>query len=310
MIANFKELYAAYGKVFALVITMILGVLLPQFHVLSFLVRYLLMVMLFLAFLDLKIEFSTFRQGVWRVLVGNLAVAFASYGMLSFFDHDLALTAFLTGIAPTATASPVLVSLVGGQVPFVVAAVLLTNIAIALVIPLVLPGLVGADFQISVWQVLQPVLLVMFIPLLLAWLAGLLPKMAQTLLRKGKRYNFLVWLFNLLIISANASQFVRNEHSGSLLPLFQTALLALVICLVNFVLGALIAKPAYRQESSQALGQKNITFVIWIALTFINPMAAMGPTFYILYHNLYNSWQIYRFEKRNKEILWTKPILE
>lgn len=301
--SQFKELYIAYGKVFALIATMTLGVLLPQLHALSFLVRYLLMIMLFLAFLDLQIDFKTFRQGAWRVLLANLAIAFLTYGILSFFDHDLALTGFLTGIAPTATASPVLVSFVGGQVPFVIAAVLLTNVVVALIIPFILPGLVGADLQISVWQVLQPVLLVMFIPLILARLAGQLPQKARAFLRQGKRFNFSVWLFNLLIISANASQFVRNEHSGSLLPLFQIALMALIVCIFNFAIGALIAKPGYRQESSQALGQKNITFVIWIALTFINPMAAMGPTFYILYHNLYNSWQIYRFEKRSKEIL-------
>ena len=102
MIANLKELYAAYGKVFALIIAMTLGVLLPQLHVLSFLVSYLLMVMLFLAFLDLQIQFKTFRQGIWRVLLANLTVVFVSYGILSFFNHDLALTAFLTGIAPTA----------------------------------------------------------------------------------------------------------------------------------------------------------------------------------------------------------------
>jgi len=43
------------------------------------------------------------------------------------------------------------------------------------------------------------------------------------------------------------------------------------------------------QEASQALGQKNLAFVIWISLTFINPLVAMGPTFYILYHHPYNS---------------------
>jgi BASS family bile acid:Na+ symporter len=296
----FRHFLGAYGKVLALIATMILGVLLPQLHVLSFLVRYLLMIMLFLSFLDLQIQFSTFRQGVWRVLLANLVVAFASYGILWFFDHNLALTAFLTGIAPTATASPVLVSLVGGQVPFMVASVLLTNIAVALVVPLVLPGLVGADLQISTWQVLQPVLLVMFIPLIFARLVDQLPAPAQAVFRRAKRYNFLVWLLNLLIISANASDFVRSQNAGSLLPLFQIALVSLLLCILNFALGALIAKTGFRQESSQALGQKNITFVIWIALTFINPMAAMGPTFYIIYHNLYNSWQIYRFEKNNQ----------
>lgn len=297
---QFRKFYNAYGKVFALIVTMILGILLPQFHVFSFLVRYLLMIMLFLSFLDLQIQLSTFRQGVWRILVANLMVAFLAYVLFSLFEHDLALTAFLTGIAPTATASPVLISFVGGQVPFVVASVLLTNIAVALVVPFVLPGLVGAEVQISTWQVLQPVLLVMFVPLILARLVGKLPARVQSIVRRAKPYNFLAWLFNLLIISANASAFVRSQNSGSFRPLIQIALVSLAICILNFTVGAIIAKPGYRQESSQALGQKNITFVIWVALTFINPMAAMGPTFYILYHNLYNSWQIYRFEQQTR----------
>jgi BASS family bile acid:Na+ symporter len=84
---------------------------------------------------------------------------------------------------------------------------------------------------------------------------------------------------------------------ASLLPI---ALVALVICIINFSLGALIGGRQHWQEASQALGQKNNSFVIWVALTFINPLIAMGPTFYVLYHNLYNSFQIYLFEKRNK----------
>jgi BASS family bile acid:Na+ symporter len=40
--------------------------------------------------------------------------------------------------------------------------------------------------------------------------------------------------------------------------------------------------------------------VVWIALAFINPVVALGPTFYIIYHNIYNSWQIIHLEKREK----------
>jgi len=279
---------------------MICGVLLPQLHLLSFLVRYLLMTMLFLSFLDLQIQPGAFRQGVWRVLAANLTVAFLAYALLSFFDHSLALTGFLTGIAPTATASPVLVGFVGGQVPFMLASVLLTNIAAALVIPLVLPELLGTGLPISTWQVFQPVLVVMFVPLVLARLVKRFPVRVQDVFRSAKRYNFAVWLLNLLIISANASDSVRHQQAGSLVTLGQIAALSLLICLLNFALGGLISKPGLRQESSQALGQKNISFVIWIALTFINPMAAMGPTFYTVYHNLYNAWQIYRFEQKNQ----------
>lgn len=289
---------APNGKVFALVITMVLGVFLPQLYVFTFLIRYLLMLMLFFAFVDMQLRLETFRLGIWRILLANLAIAFLSYLLLSYRDPDLAVTAFLTGIAPTATASPVLISMIGRHVPFVAAAVLLTNVAAALVIPFALPGMVGAELAISTWQVLQPVLVVMLVPLVLARAAGRLPDPFQALVRQGKRLNFLVWLLNLLIVSANASHFVRYENDGSAAIIVQMALLSLAICAANFAIGALIGRRGYRVESSQALGQKNNSFIIWVALTFINPLAALGPTFYILYQNLYNSWLIYQAEKR------------
>ena len=100
---------------------------------------------------------------------------------------------------------------------------------------------------------------------------------------------------------SNAANFLRNNVRSSLAYVFAIALISLVICVFNFSLGAVLGGERFRQEASQSLGQKNNSFVIWIALTFINPLVAMGPTFYILYHNLYNSWQIYRFEKRRGE---------
>jgi BASS family bile acid:Na+ symporter len=145
---------------------------------------------------------------------------------------------------------------------------------------------------------LQPVLIVMFAPLILARLASRLPSGAQAFIRKGKRFSFPLWLVNLFIITANASNFLRNENSDSALTLVTIALVSLVLCVVNFGVGALLGGRGNWQEASQSLGQKNLSFVIWIALTFINPLVAMGPTFYILYHHLYNSWSIYQFEKR------------
>jgi BASS family bile acid:Na+ symporter len=86
------------------------------------------------------------------------------------------------------------------------------------------------------------------------------------------------------------------------------AFVSLVICIVNFGLGALLGGREHWQEASQALGQKNLSFVIWIALTFVNPLVAMGPMFYILYHHSYNSWLIYQFER--KRALSVNTVLE
>ena len=300
MISQLHTLLNMYGKVFGLLAAMLFGALFPQVHVFSFLIQYLLMAMLFFAFLDIQLKPQTFQKSVLWVLLANLAVAFLSYSLLLSFDMTFALTAFMTAIAPTAIAAPVIMSFLKGEIEYVVAAVLVTNVSSAVIIPLVLPFMLGAqaEIRISVGEVLQPVLIVMFVPLILARLVSHLPPASQEIVRKGKRLSFSIWLLNLFIISANASNFLRNEETNSISTLLVIALISLVLCIVNFSLGALLGGRRNWQEASQSLGQKNLSFVIWIALTFINPLVAMGPTFYILYHHLYNSWSIYRFEKR------------
>jgi len=146
--------------------------------------------MLFFAFLDIEINPKNFQKGVLWVLLANLAVAFGTYKVVSFFNTDLALIAFITAVAPTAISSTVIVGFVQGRVDFIVAAVLLTNIVMALVVPFALPYLAGADANISTWEVLQPVLFTLFVPLILARLATHLPQKAQTAIHTGKKISF------------------------------------------------------------------------------------------------------------------------
>jgi BASS family bile acid:Na+ symporter len=277
---------------------MLAGALLPQVHVFSFLIQVLLMVMLFFAFLDVAFRPQTFRISLLWILLANIGVGFLSYAFLVQLDLMLAMAAFMTAIAPTAIAAPVIIGFIGREVEYVVTSVILTNIASAVIVPLALPSLLGAEIQLSVREVLQPVLVVMFVPLVLARLVSYVPPGTQKVIRRGKSLSFPIWLVNLLIISANASNFLRNGNTDSFSTLAAMALISLVICMINFSLGALLGGRAHWQEASQSLGQKNLSFVIWIALTFINPLVAMGPVFYILYHHLYNSWSIYRFEKQ------------
>ncbi len=286
------------GKGLALLLMMLFGALFPQAHFFSFLIQYLLMVMLFFAFLDIKFKPQQSQKSVIWVLLANAAIAFGAYMALAPFDLMLALSAFMTAIAPTAIAAPVVIGFIGREVEYVVAAVLVTNLASAVIIPLALPFLTGAAFEISIWEVLQPVLVVMFVPLVLAGIVSRLSSKTKNVIRKGKDYSFPIWLVNLFIISANASNFLRNENTGSRFNLIVIALVSLSICVLNFGLGAFLGGRHHWQEASQSLGQKNLSFVIWIALTFINPLVALGPMFYIVYHHVYNSWAIYQFEKR------------
>src|SRR5918993_1234186 len=295
MTSQINSFFKIYGKVFALLATMALGALVPQVHVFSFLIQYLLMLMLFFSFLDIEFRLQRFQKSILWILFANIIVAFVSYAVLTSFDGTLALAAFMTAIAPTAIAAPVIMSFIKGHIEYVVAAVLVTNLSSAIIIPVTLPFLLGAqaEIHISVWEVLEPVIIVMFVPLILARLVSYLPSGTRRFFRTGKRFSFAIWLLNLFLISANASSFLRQEEANSLSTLLVIALISLVLCIINFGLGALLGGSQNWQEASQSLGQKNLSFVIWIALTFINPLVAMGPTFYILYHHLYNSWSIY-----------------
>jgi len=295
--SKFGVFLAGKGKGLSLLFTMLLGALMPQAYMFSFLIQYFLMVMLFFAFLDLEFRSQMLRKSVFLVLVANVTVAFTVYAMLVSFNLTIALTGFMAAIAPTAIAAPVIISFIQREVEYAVASVILTNIASAFIVPIALPFLIGTQVEISIWEVLQPVLIVMFVPLILAQLVKLFPVNVQAFIRKGKVVSFPVWLINLFIISAKASDFLRHDKTDSLSTLAIIAFVSLVICIINFAAGALLGGRSHRQEASQSLGQKNLSFVIWIALTFINPLVALGPMFYILYHHIFNSWVIYQFEK-------------
>ena len=55
-----------------------------------------------------------------------------------------------------------------------------------------------------------------------------------------------------------------------------------------------------RISGGQALGQKNTGFAIWMSFAFLNPLAAVGPGSYVLWQNLFNSWQLWRFRWREQ----------
>ena len=296
-IAQLKIFLTTRGKGLLLLFAMGLGISLPQLHRYTFLIQYLLMAMLFFAFQGIDFKPRSVQKRVFWVLAFNLGLAFLAYALLAPFDLQLALAAFLTAISPTAVSAPVIVGFVDGDMEYIVASVLLTNIVVALVIPLALPALTGTAMQISIVDVLSSVVVVMFVPLILAQVSKKLPIAGQKFLRRGKSLSMPLWLITLTIVSAKASDFLRNENTASLAILLKIALISLLIAALSFGIGVLLGRPDRWRETGQAMGQKNLSFTIWVALTFVNPLVAMGPTFYIIYHHLYNSWLIYQFEK-------------
>ena len=295
-----RRIAAIYGKTAALILAIVAGISVPQAHGLVFLVPYFVATMLFLSFLDLHIGPHSFERGIWSVLAANVAIAFLGYFLLLPVSLDLALVAFFAGISPTAISAPAIIFLLRGRVDYVVASVIATNLFMAALLPPVLPLIAGTDAPVSVWAVAQVVLLIVILPMALARIVDRPP--FGPLVRKGKPYTFYFLPPCIFLTTSKATHFITREVVVPTSTLVAIALVSLAVCAASFSVGALLGGPDRRREASQSLGQKNNSFTIWLALTFVSPLAALGPTFYVVYHNVYNSLQLYALERRRGRI--------
>jgi BASS family bile acid:Na+ symporter len=284
-----------FTRTAAILLAIVLGALLPSAHALSWAIRWLVMAMLFLVFLETRPSSSAFHRSHGVLLIANLGIGFAAWGCGWIVGgRDVALAAFFAGITPTAIAAPAIVSFLRGRVDYTVAAFFLTNIVIAALLPLMLPLVLGRPTPDAFGQVLRSVGLVVFAPLAVAWIVRALHASAAGWPARSRNLSFAMWVTAIFLITANASDFVRRQTSTPHAVLAQIALVSLLVCATGFSLGRVIGGREFAREASQSLGQKNTTFTIYLALTYASPLVALGPTFYVVWHNLWNSWQLHR----------------
>lgn len=276
-----------------------LGILVPQAHIAAPYVRWLVLAMLFLVFLQTKFSRASLHPSHGKLFAANILIGFLAWGLgVLSGERDIALAAFFAGITPTATAAPVIIGFLGGRVDFVVTALLLSNVGIAALLPLLLPIVLGRATPEAFVHVLGSVGLVVFVPMALAWALRAIHPAAAQWPKRLRNVSFGMWMTMLFVITANASQFVREHTEVPRATLLQIAGLSMLVCAASFAAGRRIGGKEFPREASQALGQKNTAFTIYLALLYTNPLVALGPTCYIVWHNLWNSWQLHRLARR------------
>lgn len=273
--------------------SILLGVVWTAGADLTFVLRYVLMTMIFFACLDIRFERAHLRWWHGVVLLLNLLLPFFWFYLLRFVDVRFALPAFMIALAPTAAAAPVMAQLLRTRVDWVVVSIFVTMPVVALLSPWLL-ALVGVDTgEVELWTVVRRSLEIVLVPLLLVYvLRKFLPR-AIAAIGTWKWISPYLFCFNVWIASGNASRFVQNQTELSGFDLMQLLGWIGGVAVLNFALGWWLDRTE-RYPGSLALGRKNTMFVLWLALTYLDPLAAMGPMFYILWQNLINGIQIYR----------------
>jgi BASS family bile acid:Na+ symporter len=284
-----------FPRTAAIIAAIVFGAILPQAHAAVGAIRWIIIGMLFVVFLQTRVSRDALHRSHGVLLATNLAMGFVAWGIGWLVGgRDVALAGFFTGIAPTAAAATVIIGFLHGQVAYVVAAFVLTNVVIAALLPALLPLVLGHATPEAFAQVLASVALVVFVPMVVAWLVRLVHPAAMGWPRRLSNVSFIAWVIVIFLVTANASHFLRHQLDLPRTTVLEIAATSLVICILNFALGRFIGGREFASEASQSLGQKNTIFTVYLALTYASPLVALGPTFYILWHNLWNSWHLHR----------------
>lgn len=268
------------------------------FQMLAFLTPYLIFSMLFITYCKLSfrdLKFSSLHLWLLAIqIVGCLVVYYA----LVWFDPVVAEGCLICVLAPTATAAAVITGMLGGSVACLAAYTLISSLAVAVASPLIFTML-GEHAELTFWDsvfyICKQVMPLLVLPCVMALLLEKVLPAVHRQLKKLQILSFYLWALGLTIVTGKTVYFIVNQEGADVAEEWWMAALALVICVVQFILGRFIGRHYGDPVSGgQGLGQKNTILAIWMAQVYMNPLSSIAPASYVLWQNLINSWQLWK----------------
>lgn len=203
-------------------------------------------------------------------------------------------------IAPTGTAAAVIAGRLGGNATSLTIYTILSSLAAAVMIPLVLPLVElheAGSFTAQFLLIISRVFPLLIVPFLAAWgLRSFFPEFHRRLTQLCGDMAFYLWGISLIIAIGLTLRSVANSHFDTH-TLYLLAASGLAACLWQFGAGKFAGR--YYGDyiaCGQGFGQKNTLLAIWVAYTYLAPVVSIAPSSYILFQNIVNSWQLYQKE--------------
>ncbi len=274
----------------------------------------LLFFMLFLTFCRIEPrDMKPHRWHWWLLLIqaGSFIAMGTFLALLPDFSGKIIVeAAMICMICPTATAAAVVTDKLGGDIAGIITYTVLINIVTAIVIPIFVPLLHPSDgktFTEAFLIILAKVFPLLICPCILAWLVRYLsPKLHRKIIR-FKDLPFYIWATSLPLAILMTTRALLQSNCG-LLILGGIAIASLITCVGQFWGGKAVGgRYKHKITAGQALGQKNTVFAIWMGYTFMDPVTSVAGGFYSIWHNCFNSWQLYKKRKEEENATSEHP---
>ena len=266
-----------------------------------------------------KVDFHKLRPVAWHLWVGVFQLLFVLTVMALILVYELTgsnlilMEALLTVVvAPCAAAAPVVTQKLGGNLEQMTTYTLLSNLLTALLIPLCFPMVEKGShitFLSAFLTILYEVMLVLVVPMAAAYMVKHHVRQLHRRIVSVRDLSYYMWGCSLMLVSGTT---VKNICHAQVPALFLLAIgmLGLLLCIVQFAVGRWIGHYfGATVEAGQGLGQKNTAFAIWVAYTYLTPLSTVGPGCYILWQNIINSVEIWRYGKAESRKQRGKPAL-
>ena len=259
----------------------------------------LIAAMLFITFCRVDIRQMRLEWShLWMLLIQFVGAAVVYYTVTPLLGQEVGQGAMICVMAPIAMAAVVIGGMLGGNVTMMVTYSLVCNLVTALIAPYMLHAFGNGDCTFA--QIISRVAPTLIAPFVVAQLCRwLLPKVAAWFAAHSS-ISFYLWLISLILVMGRTTLFILNADADPMVEV-ELALVALVLCFVQFKTGRFLGR--YTGDvvaTTQSVGQKNTIFAIWLSLNFLNPIASIAPTAYIVWQNLANSWQMWKHERKAK----------
>jgi BASS family bile acid:Na+ symporter len=289
---------------------------------------WLIFFMLFFTFCKVNPLDLRLRKWHWVVLALQIILSLATYAGVYWLTENrfLAQGLMLCFIMPTATAAPIIAGKLGGSIQNLTTFTLLSNFATSLIVPAVFP-LVNPLAEKAFWPaftlIISRIAPLLLGPFILAWLLRLSyqwkTKREFILSTQAAQIPFYLWVASIIVLTSVVTETVVTNYQLQITNILILLVSSFFACLLQFGLGKLIGyylpapskgkdyedvliNPAAAPKTmagvssitaGQAFGQKNTSLGVWMAQTYLHPLAALGAAAYIIWQNLFNSVQLF-----------------
>lgn len=290
---------------YILPIAIVLGLLLHEYCAsFSMAVPYLIFFILLLTFTAVDVRKLKFSPMFVWILLFQVVVSIGVYGLMKALGAApvLAEGVMMASLCPVAASVAVVSCMLGADRQTVTSFSIIGNLVISIVAPAYFT-LIGVKpemtFMASFLSILKRVGVVIGLPFFVALALQLwLPKV-NGFLSRYKGLSFYLWSVALLFTIGQTIDFIFLHGKGNWSVIIWLAVASLLFCALQFALGKWIGRK-YGDviAGGQLLGQKNTAMGIWMANHYLHPLASVSMAFYAIFQNLFNSWQIWRYNNK------------